>query len=276
MKERPILFSGEEVRSTLSGAKTQTRRPLDPAMMKVRLPREVRSDSFGLGILQPLPTVAAPGFHRAQLFGGGAVALTDTAPSLGVKPGEFHFVCPWADGDTHLGNYGRDGQRWAIVPRESALWVRETHGSADRYYQGHENDVPSVIAYRADQSAIQFNAPRPVAVPARDTLSWNWDLMRWTPSIHMPRWASRITLPIAEVRIERVQSITAEDARAEGVTVPRCDCEVCSRGLAICPADATSYIEGFRDIWAATYGREAWEANPWVWVIRWEKATVRG
>lgn len=99
---------------------------------------------------------------------------------------------------------------------------------------------------------------------------------KWTPSIHMLRWASRVTLPIVEVRIERVQAITAEDARAEGVTVPRCDCEVCSRGLAICPADATSYIEGFRDLWAATYGRESWEANPWVWVLRWEKAIVKG
>ena len=52
-------------------------------------------------------------------------------------------------------------------------------------------------------------------------------------------------------------------------------CEVCARGTAICPADATSYSEGFRDLWAATYGRESWEANPWVWVLRWERAEVR-
>jgi hypothetical protein len=274
VKETPILFSGDMVRAILSGAKTQTRRPFDPAKIKVRLPREVHSDSFGLGILQPMPIIAEPGIHKARLCGGGAVALTDTSSSLGVKPGEFHFVCPWADGDTHLGDYGKDGKRWTITPRDSALWVRETHGSADRYYQGHENDVPSVIAYRADQSAIQFEARRPVAVPARDTLSWNWDLMKWRPSIHMPRWASRIAVPVVAVRIERVQDITAEDAQAEGVTVPQCGCEVCSRGTAICPADATSYIEGFRDLWCATYGRESWEANQWVWVIQWSKAQV--
>lgn len=98
---------------------------------------------------------------------------------------------------------------------------------------------------------------------------------RWRPSIHMPRWASRITLPVVAVRIERVQSITAEDARAEGVTVPRCDCEVCSRGAAICLADATRCIEGFRDLWSATYGRASWEANPWVWVVEWSEAEVR-
>ncbi len=229
MKEIPILFSGEEVRSTLSGARTQVRRQIRE--------RDVYQHEDGRWIVR---------FHGARV---GLVAGSKDCAEL-------------ANCDSPYGS------------RRDRLYVRETHGSADSYYQGHENDVPGVIAYRADQSAIQFNAPRPVAVPARDLASWNWDLMKWSPSTFMPRWASRITLPLVEVRVERVQDITAEDAKAEGSTVPRCGCEVCSRGTAICPADATSYIEGFRDLWAATYGRESWEANPWVWVLRWEKAEV--
>lgn len=169
-----------------------------------------------------------------------------------------------------------EATRTAIVPCAAGdlAWVRETF-YCDDAFAGDYSDVGHVGAPRAGgvleaewQESLYYRADgEPILEFEEGSI--------WRPSIHMPRWASRITLPLVEVRVERVQDISAEDARAEGVTVPRCDCEVCSRGLAICPADATSYIEGFRDLWVATYGREAWEANPWVWVIRWEKAEVR-
>ena len=97
------------------------------------------------------------------------------------------------------------------------LWVRETWGDADHYYQDHSNDCPGVVAYAADRTAIQFDAVKPTPVAASDMATWNWDKMKWAPSIHMPRWASRIDLEIIEVRIQRLQEITEDDAIAEGM-----------------------------------------------------------
>lgn len=150
-------------------------------------------------------------------------------------------------------------------------WVRETH--LDIAKQRSENGI--VGAY---QSRIFY---------AADGLSWDFygevddpqrvmaDAIRWTPSIHMPRWASRITLPIVDVRVERVQSITEADARAEGVTEWNGDepliCEM-ARSMGVSFEDC---LPSFAALWITTYGREAWETNPWVWVIRWEKAEVR-
>lgn len=83
----------------------------------------------------------------------------------------------------------------------------------------------------------------------------------WRPSIHMPRWASRITLEITSVRVERLQDISTEDCIAEGVstTLRGHDAEVDMR-------------EQFRKLWNSTIiGREieryGWNANPWVWVV---------
>jgi hypothetical protein len=77
----------------------------------------------------------------------------------------------------------------------------------------------------------------------------------WRPSIHMPRWASRITLEVVNVRVERVQDISEEDAKAEGVQPINLEA-VAGKG----------YQFGFRDIWFEIYGIEGWETNPWVWV----------
>ena len=201
MKETPILFSGDMVRAILSGAKTQTRRPV-----------------------KYTPALGDPANWPADM-------TSKRLAAFGLSS------CP----------YGEPGGR---------LWVRETF--VTDYFDASERNAR--VGYRADWTS---NAAEYVTEP------------KWKPSIHMPRWASRITLPVVAVRIERVQDITAEDAQAEGVTVPRCGCEVCSRGTAICPADATSCIEGFRDLWCATYGRASWEENPWVWVVEWSKAQVR-
>ena len=96
---------------------------------------------------------------------------------------------------------------------------------------------------------------------------------RWRPSIHMPRWASRITLEVTGVRVERLQAITEADAVAEGLENhgggeladawwPEHD------GLA--QAGATPR-EGFRVLWEAINGPGSWAANPWVWVVSFRK-----
>ena len=79
---------------------------------------------------------------------------------------------------------------------------------------------------------------------------------RWTPAIHMPRWASRILLEITDVRVERLRSMSQDDARAEGVIAASGPMEA---GLA------------FRELWDSIYGEESWKANPWVWVIEFKR-----
>ncbi|HIB5950275.1 TPA: hypothetical protein ACWXCL_002349 [Klebsiella pneumoniae] len=78
----------------------------------------------------------------------------------------------------------------------------------------------------------------------------------WRPSIHMPRWASRILLEITDVRVERLRSMSQDDARAEGVIAASGPMEA---GLA------------FRELWDSIYGEESWKANPWVWVIEFKR-----
>ncbi|MFK2871884.1 hypothetical protein IR203_24870, partial [Salmonella enterica subsp. enterica serovar Weltevreden] len=79
---------------------------------------------------------------------------------------------------------------------------------------------------------------------------------KWTPSIHMPRWSSRITLEITDVRVERLNSITESDAEAEGVT---------DTGFGVL------LVDGFRYLWKSIYGDDSWQANPWVWVIEFKR-----
>lgn len=113
------------------------------------------------------------------------------------------------------------------------LWVREALERANG----------EAIGYPADGDWLP-NTP------------WRWQ-RRTLPSIHMPRWASRLTLTVTEVRVQRLQDISEEDARAEGAKRP----------MAICEDDGTTYVDGFANIWTSLHGPDAWDANPWVAAI---------
>lgn len=124
------------------------------------------------------------------------------------------------------------------------LWVKETHALL---YQ--TSDCP-VIAYRADDSArIVFTPPEgkfTLAGQAGEAAStWRAEHIRWRPSIHMHRWASRLTLEITDVRVQRVEDISEDDAKAEGF--------LC-RG---------QFLELFYNV---NKRAPAW-SNPWVWVL---------
>lgn len=83
----------------------------------------------------------------------------------------------------------------------------------------------------------------------------------WPPSIHMPRWASRILLEITDVRVERLHDMSEADAKAEGASPAT---------YKITPPEAV-YRVGFGDIWRGIYGQENWLSNPWVWVIEFKR-----
>lgn len=99
---------------------------------------------------------------------------------------------------------------------------------------------------------------------------------RWRPSIHLPRWASRLTLTVTDVRAQRLQDISEEDAIAEGIeriNDPRGICwrsyETLSNGKphphSIVPN--RSAVISYRELWNSLHGPDAWDANPWVWAI---------
>lgn len=92
----------------------------------------------------------------------------------------------------------------------------------------------------------------------------NWklesDYAYWRPSIHMPRWASRIDLEITRVWVERVQDITDFNAFQEGVK---------SEAGRITGPYCMSFKQGFYNLWQSIYG--TWDANPWVWVYEFRR-----
>ena len=162
---------------------------------------------------------------------------------------EYTIACP----------YGHHGDR---------LWVRETWAPMDALLFSSEQSPPQSIAYRADRSAVIFGGD---LVPrTADTRNLNWERVRWRPSIHMPRWASRITLEVTDVRVERVQDISSADARAEGV----------ERGATCTDDNEWFYVAGkqhriaklaFAALWDSINGAGAWSANPWVWVVEFRR-----
>jgi hypothetical protein len=150
--------------------------------------------------------------------------------------------------------YGQPGDR---------LWVRETWGL-----------VPS-SAYRASVGVDQtVNPAQPHdAAIYREGFDRASGGIRWRPSIHMPRWASRLTLTITDVRVERLQRISEADARAEGVSLANGLTSGHLSSAEVASIGDSSLRRGYANLWnslnaARGYG---WDANPWVWVVSFER-----
>lgn len=86
----------------------------------------------------------------------------------------------------------------------------------------------------------------------------------WKPSIHMPRWASRILLEIVSVRVQRLQDIGTEDIEAEGVV---------TSDAAIMEHGCRARVIDFTNLWESINGAGSWAANPWVWVVEFKRVT---
>lgn len=211
--ERPILFSGEMVRATLAGRKTQTRRALKP--QPVRKGRFWRWDeNFS--------------WDDNSLLHGG----------VSLEP-----LCP----------YGVRGER---------LWVKENHRLLDC-------TCPETC-----------RLPGKVWFAATETGYENAKYCRLRPSIFMPRWASRLTLEIVRVRVERLQEIevSPEDALAEGIHAI-----IHGRSGTYFHAFNTDYSSqnwssperAYQELWESINGKRSWEKNPWVWVIEFKRVEDR-
>ena len=159
-------------------------------------------------------------------------------------------ITAFIDNPKYIGEcpHGKPGDR---------LWVREMW-SGDYCYQ---KEPPSQ----------RVSVMTPDGPMLRESI-WYWadgqpeygDWERPRPSIHMPRWASRITLEITNVRVERVKDISEEDAVAEGVHGER---EALAAGMSWYDKPRRA----FRSLWQSIYGTNSWSDNPWVWVIEFRR-----
>lgn len=131
------------------------------------------------------------------------------------------------------------------------LWVRETFAALSA---GEYEPVKPAQGYGQE---IRFAATDPLADLCADTRGYTW-----RPSIHMPRWASRILLEISAVRVERLCDISEEQALAEGATFDPDGCPW---------TENTTAYEGFKSIWFQISGLENWRTNPWVWVVEFKR-----
>lgn len=94
---------------------------------------------------------------------------------------------------------------------------------------------------------------------------------KWRPSIHIPRWASRITLEITGVRVERLQDISEDDARDEGIEDGGClNCG--EREPCECSSPVPDARDSFAHLWQSINGPDSWDVNPWVWVVEFRRA----
>jgi hypothetical protein len=165
-----------------------------------------------------------------------------------------HIRCP----------FGKPGDR---------LWVRETWAieCLGRIGTSEGYDCSYELEYRADGATHEFECP-----PGTDDSAYlrAYDRMRgdWWPSIHMPRWASRIALEVTGVRVERLQEISETDAFAEGV-----DNTMCAKAVSRAPSRATLLpmtVHGFAHLWNSLAAPGAdWQSNPWVWVVEFKRVT---
>jgi hypothetical protein len=239
LKMRPIIFSGENIRAILDGRKTQTRR-----VVKFPEGAYIPDTSW-------IASVNLDGLGNWIAWGPHPVSNKD---SISAYPRGGGFPCPY--GKPHDG-----------------LWVRETFvighvdelPDDDRPYQTMTEEEINWSPWDALYRVPFYRAtePEPHIVPydLEDGLD---DRTRWSPSIFMPRWASRITLQILNVRVERLQDISDDDALAEGVHN--------EMDIAWQHKDDTP-IGFFGELWDSINAKRGygWETNPWVWVIEFKR-----
>lgn len=234
MKERPIIFSGEMVRAINDGRKTVTRR-----VINIQPP----SDEY---ILSTLCDCTASAYRR-KIGKHCWVKLCEDGRNIEDRVDPY-FSCP----------YGKVGDR---------LWVRETFtvdasayiGTSERKYESF------LIIYKAGGSKkFEFSTYEPDCLsfddPLREKLGDMYDnqIMSYRPSIHMSRWASRITLEITDIRVERINEITDEQAIKEGIFFSESEEDWPGRA-----------IIRFQELWDSINEKRGFPFcdDPFVWVV---------
>ena len=298
MKERPILFSGPMVQAILEGRKTQTRRLIKEPNHRANYGFSHLFDfvdgvaSFNLCVVDGYETyetkcpygqpgdkdwttgpIPANGWYYVRDFIAGQPESLVYLRQFKFE-GELRITWGWDEGDDPEAIEMDGGPTTETIQWKRPgdhLWVRETWRKQSYSFVDSDRNF-SEYHYAADNTE-GVNA-----------------LLKWKPSIHMPRLASRILLEITGVRVERLQDITYEDAKAEGVErfeydpswVPSySDPDSGGRGYTwrdyedeadteFGPAFSTPQ-ESFQSLWQSINGPGSWNQNPWVWVIEFKR-----
>lgn len=246
MKDTPILMTATNVRATLEDLKTQTRRMVKP---------------------QPLPDPAR--FTRFDEWGW-------TPESNSGKTGIFlpsHYRCPYG---------GTGDQLWVKETWQLFSWDFEDAVQGIRYRADGKCDYQAMSAdFDPDAEWLLKQVKKLEAIPGaqwmrgdeptddpdeRSRLKWPKAKQAWNPSIFMPRWVSRIALEVVSVRVEKLQDISRGDAIAEGIRY------LDDMGGWAYDDEGSGFhggdpLRSYENLWISINGAEAWNANPWVWVI---------
>jgi hypothetical protein len=242
--ERPILMSGPLVRRVLDGSKTQTRRLVanvewPPEMCEPDLRNVTATIDRGIACAnaeewrdgQRAGWVSAPISRRRSPFG---------APGDRLWVRENWRPIAWTDGDDVKIRYPADG-------------AEEWHSISSR--DGNAEDAWWEWVARLPSTDGEVEAKD---IPTR-------------PSIHMPRWACRLTLTIGAVRVERLQEISVEDCMAEGIRWEPGTPWLCDEAR----GTTNAYRSLFADLWDLLAPNGAkWSDNPWVWAISFTRDTT--
>lgn len=238
VKELPIIFSGPMVNAILKGPKTQTRR-----VIRIQPP---------MGCVYSINGAQSHALCHAE---GPITDKTLWVPP-GAKSKDHRIRCP----------FGQPGDR---------LWVRETWCPLDYPEHAQSHVLPkgawvlgdtqrNGVAYRA--TSVNTNGEEDgESKRCREEMGY-----KWKPSIHMPRWACRLTLKVTQVRVERLQQISEQDALAEGIeSHPMVDAALEPRENRLSVGQIL-----FSQIWDSLNLKRGfgWDTNCWVWVVSFEIA----
>ncbi|MCG0493857.1 hypothetical protein L6Q41_19100 [Enterobacter hormaechei] len=228
-----MIFNGEMVRAILDGRKTQTRR-----------------------IMKNQPAGDYP----------------DTPALIRSVDGGFQWYGHYGESSIFNCPFGAVGDR---------IWVRETWWQAGQSHARYpDDDEYGWYGSRRILFAADGNPPNEPNDHYPNGLGGGKfsaakpnHLWRKRPSIHMPRWASRILLEITDVRVERLNCISETDAEAEGIDMEALsdsqDCYDCIAGHNM--TGRPTATGAFKYLWESIYGSDSWRANPWVWVIEFKR-----
>ncbi|HBY6332099.1 TPA: hypothetical protein RUZ73_002080 [Klebsiella pneumoniae] len=241
MTERGMIFNAEMVRAILDGRKTQTRR-----IMKV----QPESNQLGLLLITDSTKHSDIGkYHWAE------------SNATGNHVRSKLFSCPFGA----VGDRIWVRETWAILGNEDGCCI----DWEEKLCKADERSAARIYRASCEQRPGNYGL---WSIP--DDADWKPHTKdyqyegAWRPSIHMPRWASRILLEITDVRVERLNAISQEDAQAEGMELtgwrPTYS-DPDSGGEVLTPYD------NFAQLWASIYGDESWNSNPWVWVIEFKR-----
>ena len=265
-RERPVLFSAQMVRAILGGSKTQTRRVVNP-----------HTSHFG--------SAHHDFWHHAAMERAWA-------DGFGPAPSYLHVPCHRGDSaeldrlDKHWAEQGKEHGYRAFYPDcgpcevcDEWGWRMTSHRLHCRFNVGDRlwvretlrRDALDKLSYASDMTRARWSDRY---ISASGLVEWDAanHKRRSIPSIHMPRWASRLTLEVTDVRVQRLQSISEEDASAEGMhefKLPNGSVFGYDKNGTPGPDVADTAIAAFAFLWERLNAKRGngWDTNPWVWVI---------